>query len=333
MACFYCPEMCRFVCPTAEAQRDNSITPRAKMSLIHLAEKGVDLEKTFGGWDRVLWTLDQCVSCGRCTEFCAWEVPVGKRLREERSKIYERLNKTKSDESSVTKIYGEKIFFVDPLKEKWWKEEELFQKQVLRYIGCTVISKLGLDYNLWESGQLSQESEKSILKNLEVLFRNNHKIVFESAEEARAVLAIAEKYKKNFKFNLLWQELFSEFSNLDFGPEISFHEIGALSRILPRFGISVPMHERGFLPQHSGWNSIACGGEGFYSTKYKNEAHEMTLRFWKDLKEDRREIKTLICQSANCENHLKEFEKNENAQVTYWVEFLKNELKGDELGD
>ena len=33
-ACYYCPEMCRFACPVAETLRDNTVTPRGKMSLL-----------------------------------------------------------------------------------------------------------------------------------------------------------------------------------------------------------------------------------------------------------------------------------------------------------
>src|SRR5262245_45637674 len=89
-ACFYCPEMCRFSCPVAETLRDNTVTPRGKMSLLHLAERGFSAERVAGSESQRLWFLDQCTGCGRCTEYCVYENDVATHLRQARAEHFAR---------------------------------------------------------------------------------------------------------------------------------------------------------------------------------------------------------------------------------------------------
>src|SRR5262249_15539366 len=84
-ACFYCPEMCRFSCAVAEVTKHNAFTPRGKMSLLHLAERGYPAEAVAGSAEERLSILEQCTGCGRCTEYCVYEVDVPGRLREARA--------------------------------------------------------------------------------------------------------------------------------------------------------------------------------------------------------------------------------------------------------
>ncbi len=72
--CAYCPKMCRFSCPVAEADSREALTPWAKMSagfLLSTPQPGISLEAAF----ETSWG---CTACGHCTEYCAHgnEVPL-----------------------------------------------------------------------------------------------------------------------------------------------------------------------------------------------------------------------------------------------------------------
>ena len=64
--CAYCPKMCRFSCPVAEADARETLTPWGKMSAPFLAMTGtqVPLETAF----ETSWA---CTGCGHCTDYCA----------------------------------------------------------------------------------------------------------------------------------------------------------------------------------------------------------------------------------------------------------------------
>ncbi len=72
IACVYCPEMCRFSCPTAVASGNDAVTPSNKMSSLH--------------WGNESWPIYDCTGCGRCTEYCVYDMPVAERLFEARKK-------------------------------------------------------------------------------------------------------------------------------------------------------------------------------------------------------------------------------------------------------
>lgn len=73
VACVYCPELCRFSCPTAVVSGNDAVTPSKKMSLLAL-----DMKPAVG--DAPLWPIYDCTGCGRCTEYCVYEMPVAERL-------------------------------------------------------------------------------------------------------------------------------------------------------------------------------------------------------------------------------------------------------------
>lgn len=80
IACTYCPEMCRFSCPTAVVSGNDAVTPCNKMSLLHKEERWPGRAAAGGP----LWPLYDCTGCGRCTEFCVYGVPVADTLFEAR---------------------------------------------------------------------------------------------------------------------------------------------------------------------------------------------------------------------------------------------------------
>ena len=63
--CAYCPKMCRFSCPVAEADARETFTPWGKMSAPFLAQRGgIPLATAFES----AWA---CTGCGHCTDYCA----------------------------------------------------------------------------------------------------------------------------------------------------------------------------------------------------------------------------------------------------------------------
>ncbi len=70
-SCTYCPKLCRHVCPVANTEARESVTPQAKMTMAGMIHRRVAGCK--GDYASVLY---HCVGCGRCTEFCERDVPV-----------------------------------------------------------------------------------------------------------------------------------------------------------------------------------------------------------------------------------------------------------------
>jgi len=74
LACTYCPEMCRFSCPVANATGNDVLTPSNKMALLYKTKK----------WpkdrNQELWPIYACTGCGRCTEYCKYRVRVADHL-------------------------------------------------------------------------------------------------------------------------------------------------------------------------------------------------------------------------------------------------------------
>jgi len=77
--CAFCPKMCRFACPVAEADSREAFTPWAKMSASFLAIKdGAPLATAF----ETAWA---CTACGHCTDYCAHGNVVGVALADVRA--------------------------------------------------------------------------------------------------------------------------------------------------------------------------------------------------------------------------------------------------------
>ncbi len=79
--CAFCPKMCRSACPVSEAEGRETVTPWAKMSLVHLARSGQISLQDKG----VQTALEACTGCGACVEKCAHGNPVAETLFSARS--------------------------------------------------------------------------------------------------------------------------------------------------------------------------------------------------------------------------------------------------------
>lgn len=73
--CAFCPKLCRHVCPVADVESRESVTPQSKMMMGHLirsrrAACNSDYASVFY----------HCAGCGHCTEYCEHDVPVTQAL-------------------------------------------------------------------------------------------------------------------------------------------------------------------------------------------------------------------------------------------------------------
>jgi len=78
--CTFCPKLCRFACPVANAERRETTTPWGRQTLLHLVQAGqaqLDAELTD--------VLHRCLSCLRCREFCKHEIEVPRAMRAARA--------------------------------------------------------------------------------------------------------------------------------------------------------------------------------------------------------------------------------------------------------
>lgn len=315
-ACFYCPEMCRFSCPVAETLRTNTVTPRGKMSLLHLAERGVPVEQVAGSEAEREWFLEQCTGCGRCTEYCVYEIDVASNLRAERAK---RMSVGSPAAKAVVKCVDElkglsgTVLLCEPGRADWWRSNG----KLLEKLGVRTVSEAVLPHREWSWGKLSDAEVEEIGEALSGCSQ-----IWAESPEAGWFLAKAvreEREALKAEVRVVWQRLFTEFAGLELGADVSVHESYHLTRLFPRLGISIPMYERGLLPFHSGWNVIDCGGEGFYPHAHPEHAREMGVRFLHDLRKDGRNVERIICQSLSCVEHLKALTES---KVTYWLDEL-----------
>lgn len=323
-ACFYCPEMCRFSCPTAETLRANTVTPRGKVSIVHWLERGESAEKIAGSKEQALWFLEQCTGCGRCTEYCLYENDVAGILREARRGVYQESEDRSQkpgarglgfgDERLETRdesleFRDKKVLVCESGRAQWWKA----RTALLERLGVVEVLEWSGPHREWLQGTVSNEAALEFLAPYLVAAE----LCFESPEVAWFFVSVVEE-KKRPRVRLVWQEFFADFLRLELRPEQSFHESYHLSRLLPRVGVSVPMYERGLLPQHSGWNTIDCGGEGWYKTKHPEHAALMRERFLADLRGDGRTVDEIVCQSLDCLEHL----SKDGLKATYWLDLV-----------
>lgn len=323
-ACFYCPEMCRFSCPACEALRLDTVTPRGKMSLLHLAERGYSAGKITGDDENRQWVLEQCSGCGRCTEFCKWENDVASNLRTERRKSFAALAERTGlvspiDDvcSALSRLRG-RVLFCEVGRKNWWKTKIGDESNgIARLLGrFDAIEEIAFPAREWEWGKVGDAE----LDRMGAALGKCRELVIESPETAWLLAKGLKLERKKLKaeVRLVWQRLFPVIVARAFAPDTVFHESFHLSRLFPRVGYSIPMYERGFMPFHHGWNMIDCGGEGFFRYAHPYHAIEMASRFLFDLEKDGRKVSKIVCQNLSCLDHLRSIARG--IAVTYWLD-------------
>lgn len=69
--CTFCPKLCRFSCPVANASCSETMTPWGRQSLLHLVASG---KQKFNR--EVAFTTYQCLSCMLCNKYCDHDINV-----------------------------------------------------------------------------------------------------------------------------------------------------------------------------------------------------------------------------------------------------------------
>lgn len=78
--CTYCPKLCRFSCPVAEAERRETVTPWGLMRLLELVKSGaVEAD------EEVAETFHHCTGCLRCQTWCKHDNDVPQAMFEARA--------------------------------------------------------------------------------------------------------------------------------------------------------------------------------------------------------------------------------------------------------
>lgn len=81
--CTFCPRLCRFECPVALVEYNETFTPTSKMMLVYMSEMGI-VEQ-----DKVKETFYMCVDCKHCITPCIHRIDVPKVLISARAKVIE----------------------------------------------------------------------------------------------------------------------------------------------------------------------------------------------------------------------------------------------------
>jgi Fe-S oxidoreductase len=68
--CAYCPKMCRFSCPVAEADARETLTPWGKMSAPFLVLAGEEANDPRVSLETAFETSWGCTGCGHCIDYC-----------------------------------------------------------------------------------------------------------------------------------------------------------------------------------------------------------------------------------------------------------------------
>lgn len=317
-ACFYCPEMCRFSCPVAENLRHDGTTPRGKMSLVHLAERGYADEKIAGSAEERQWFLDQCTGCGRCTEYCVYENDVATHLRDERARYFEKTDQLARTDSMAPLLEGLKtlsgnVLICEPGRKDWWQA----RPALLAELEVSAVSDLPLPHKEWSWGKVTKPQLEAIGFALSACRQ-----IWVESPEAGWLLAKGVKDEREAfgaEIRLVWQRLFGSFASAEPSTTVVFHESYHLARLFPRLDYSIPMYERGLMPFHHGWNMLDCGGEGHYALAEPELAREMARRFLFDLEKDGRKVSKIICQNLSCVSHL---QVATGLPVSYWLDEL-----------
>lgn len=82
--CTYCPKLCRFSCPAAEAENRETVTPWALMRLLEYVRTG-DVELS----DDVAEIFYHCMGCRRCQQWCKHENDVPEAMWKARALLLE----------------------------------------------------------------------------------------------------------------------------------------------------------------------------------------------------------------------------------------------------
>lgn len=260
VACVYCPEMCRFSCPTAVVSGDDTVTPCNKMGLLYKEEKWPG-QASQGAQ---LWPIYDCTGCGRCAEYCKYEMPVMEKLFKARSENpwepARALAATLTDEQDR---YGD---LADELGDTRQAEQRVAKfraqhssERVNEPRSFYFLSKNGVqpqtDWDRLLALPLSEVGMKKLAGKTWLL----HESVWQS------------RNLKKFEAVAKWVQLIQ-----DAGAKIS-------------------------LPFAHGIDCIDCGGEGAFAGLFPKQATQMAKESWE---RDQHRVDGILCMSRRCAAHM-----------------------------
>lgn len=261
IACAYCPEMCRFSCPTAVASGNDAVTPCNKNSLLYKEEKWPG-QASQGG---PLWTIYDCTGCGRCTNYCVYEMPVAKMLFEARSKY-----PWEAAKAAATGVSDDEDALGDLAHELG--DEAGARRRYDGYMKGKGVAAV------WEPRELSFIADMG----------GAGALAWET--DARAEIGASLREKLSGKRWLLHES-----------PWLARHlgrafEIANWVERARKAGLKIEV------PYHHGKDCIDCGGEGAYHRLFAEQAATMARDFWE---RDRDQADGILCVSARCAEHFR----------------------------
>lgn len=261
IACVYCPEMCRFSCPTAVVSANDAVTPCNKMGLLHKEDRWPG--KASGG--EALWPVYDCTGCGRCTEYCVYEMPVADQLFEIRAKW-----KWKPATAAALRLQdsddpvGDLAEELGDIKTAKRRLKQFTDSQLPPFVdearALYFLNKNNVKSKLrWESvlcGDLSDASWGRLAGKKWLL----HESVWLSRRLARS---------------------------------------GAVDQWV---GLAAAHGVEVVRPFERGKDCIDCGGEGAYGLLFPTQAQEMAVDVWE---RDQHRAEGVLCMSERCAKHLR----------------------------
>lgn len=303
VACVYCPEMCRFSCPTAVVSGNDAVTPRAKMSLLYKEEKwpgqlGGDAGSGPNASQKLpyeLWPIYDCTGCGRCTEYCVYQMPVSETLFEARAAY-----PWQGAQDALAALEDGS----DPYGDLAWElgDQSLGLERAARFLSLN---------------RTDPEGRVAVYEPKAFHFLSSQ----------------IQKGAVEFDLSKLWLEVGLAPPVLKnkpcvLGKKLLFHRSVFMSRLLGRdrevSEWASGVHDLVY-PGSDGKDCIDCGGEGAYRRLFPKQAFRMAQEVWEPYAD---QADGILCVSERCAAHLREMFKALGQDVpVYTVLELSENIK------
>ena len=261
IACTYCPEMCRFSCPTAVVSGNDAVTPCNKMSLLHKEERWPGRAAAGGP----LWPLYDCTGCGRCTDYCVYEVPVARTLFAARVRYgWDPARKAAAALEDAADPVGDLA-------------EELGDE--------AAAARRATGYAARVDGKFVVDEPRSL--HFLMGRGTSAGLTWQAALEGDARFALAALMGRS------WLVHESVWLSRRLGRSA---EVLAWVERLRALGVEL------VLPYHHGKDCIDSGGEGAYPMLFESQARRMAREVWE---RDRHRAQGVLCFSARAARHLR----------------------------